>query len=116
MYPLQLLIGLLEPLGRFDWPEQNKGSKGGAVVRVLASSHCGHSIPGSDAIRGLSLKLGSPVFSSPQKPTNAKSTSIRHDNGRQRTIWCKCCHEIVMYFLLFPLFLAVIDLNGNRPI
>ena len=106
---------LLEPLRRFDWPEQNKGSKGGAVVRVLASSHCSHSIPGSDAVRGLSLKLGTPVFSSPQKSTSAKSTSIRHDSDGQRTIWCKCCH-FVMYFLLFPLFLAVIDLNGNRPI
>ena len=53
------------------------GSEGGAVVRALASHHCGPgSNPGVDAIRGLSLLLarsfaprgvsaGSPVFPSP---------------------------------------------------
>ena len=56
-------------------------SKGGAVMRAIASHQCG---PGSncgvDTIRGLSLLLalclaprgfspGTPVFPSPQKPT-----------------------------------------------
>ena len=55
-----------------------KGSKGGAVVRALASHQCGPgSNPGVDAICGLSLLLvlslaprgfspGTPVFPSPQ--------------------------------------------------
>ena len=64
------------------------GSKGGAVVRALASHQCGPgSNPGIDAICGLSLLLvlslaprgfspGTLVFSSPQKPTFSNSDSI----------------------------------------
>ena len=63
-------------------------SKGGAVVRALASHQCGPgSNPGVDAICGLSLLLvlsfaprgfspGTPVFPSPQKPTLPNSNSI----------------------------------------
>ena len=63
-------------------------SKGGAVVRALASHQCGPgSNPGVDAICGLSLLLvlslaprgfspGTPVFPSPQKPTLSNSNSI----------------------------------------
>ena len=66
----------------------SKGSKGGAVVRALASHQCGPgSNPGVDAICGLSLLLvlsfspggfspGTPVFPSTQKPTPPNSESI----------------------------------------
>ena len=65
------------------------GSRDGAVVKTLASHQCGPgSIPGLDVIGGLSLLLvlysalrdfspGTPVFSSPQKPTFPNSNSIR---------------------------------------
>ena len=61
-----------------------RGSKGGAVVRALASHQCGPgSTPGVDAICGLSLLLvlslaprgffpGTPVFPSPQKPNSIR--------------------------------------------
>ena len=64
------------------------GSKGGAVVRALASHQCGlGSNPDVDAICGLSLLLvlslaprgfspGTLVFPSPQKPTLSNSNSI----------------------------------------
>ena len=63
-------------------------SRVGAVVRALASHQCGlGSIPGPGVICGLSLFLalflaprgfspGTPVFSSPQKPTILNSSSI----------------------------------------
>ena len=66
------------------------GSKGGAVVRALASHQCGPgSNPGVDAMCGLSLLLvlslaprrfspGTPVFPSPQKPTFPNSNLIRN--------------------------------------
>ena len=58
-----------------------KESRGGTVVRVIASHQCGlGSIPGLGVICGLSLllvlilalrdfSLGSPIFPSPQKPS-----------------------------------------------
>ena len=64
--------------------------RGSAVVRALASHHCGPgSNPGVDAICGLSLLLvlsfaprgfspGTMVFPSPQKPTFPNSNSIRN--------------------------------------
>ena len=70
-----------------DWLS-SQGSKGGAVVRALASHQCGPgSNPGVDAICGLSLLLvlslvsrgfspGTPVFPSPQKPTFPNSNLI----------------------------------------
>ena len=71
-------------------PEESArvGSKGGAVLRALASHQCGPgSTPGVDAICGLSLLLvlspapsgfspGTPVFPSPQKPTFPNFNSI----------------------------------------
>ena len=66
----------------------NRGARDGAVVRALASHQCGlGSNPGVDAICGLSLFLvlsfaprgfspGTPVFTSPQKPTLPNSNSI----------------------------------------
>ena len=66
-----------------------KGSKGGAVVRALASYQCGPgSNPGVNVICRLSLLLvlsfaptgfssgTPPVFPSPQKPTLPNSNSI----------------------------------------
>ena len=77
-----------------------RGSKGGAVMRALASHQC---CPGSnpcvDAICGLSLLLvlsfaprgfspGTPVFSSPQKPTFSNSNSIWNARTRlNEFIW-----------------------------
>ena len=64
------------------------GSRDGAVVRALASHQCGPgSIPGLGVICGLSSLLvlvlaprvfspGTPVISSPQKPTLLNSNSI----------------------------------------
>ena len=64
------------------------GSRGGAVVRALASHQCGPvSIPGVDAISGLRSVVGSrpcsdglnspdtPVFLPPQKPAFPNSNS-----------------------------------------
>ena len=65
------------------------GSRDGALVRALASNQCvPGSIPGPGVICGFSLLLvlflaprasfspGTPVFSSPQKPTFSNSNSI----------------------------------------
>ena len=78
-------------LGMCGWdPGTLKGSKGGTVVRALASHQCGPgSTSGVDAICGLSLLLvlsfaprgfspGTPVFPSPQKPTFPNSNSTRN--------------------------------------
>ena len=66
------------------------GSKGGVLVRALASHQCDlGSNPGVDAIFGLSLLLflsfaprgfspGTPVFSSLQKPRFPNCNSIRN--------------------------------------
>ena len=76
------------------------GSKGGAVVRALASHQCG---PGSnlgvDAICGLSLLLvlsfaprgfspGTSVFPSPQKPTFPNSNSTRNQVDEEPLCGC----------------------------
>ena len=75
------------------------GARNDAVVRALASHHCGlSSNPGVDAICGLSLSLvlsfaprgfstGSPVFPFPQKPTFPNSNS---------TTLCMCYLQIVI--------------------
>ena len=58
-------------------PEESArvGSKGGAVLRALASHQCDPgSTPGVDAPRGFSP--GTPVFPSPQKPTLPNFNSI----------------------------------------
>ena len=64
--------------------EKGRGSKGGAVMRALASHQFGPGLyPGADAICGLSLLLvlslapkgfsqGTPVFPSPQKTNTSK--------------------------------------------
>ena len=81
-------------------------SKGGAVVRALASPQCGTgSNPSVDAICGLSLllvlslaprgfSLGTLVFLSLQNPTFPKS-------GRGRTTTWICYLQIVIHLCLF---------------
>ena len=81
-------------------PGTTLGSKGGKVVRALASHQCGSgSNPGVDAICGLSLLLvvslaprgfspGTTVFPSPQKPTFPNSTLTR--NKVDEELLCGC--------------------------
>ena len=75
--------------------DSHKGSKGGTVVRALASHPSGPCLnPGADTICGLRLLLGlsltprgfspdTPVFPSPQKPTLPNSNCI----WNARTRW-----------------------------
>ena len=94
-------------------PGTLKGSKGGAVVRALASHQCGPgSTPGVDAICGLSLLLvlslaprgfspGSLVFPSPQKPTFPNSNSTRNQVDEEPLCECATCESLLIYFILF---------------
>ena len=91
------------------------GSKGGAVVRALASHQCGPgSNPGVDAICGLSLLLvlslaprgfspGTPVFPSPQKPTFSNSNSTRNQVDEEPLCGCATCKSLFIYLFLFYL-------------
>ena len=77
-----------------------KGSKGGAVVRALASHQCGPGLIRSvDAICGLRLLLvlyfvprgfspGTPVFPSPQKSTFPNSNSTRNQVEEEPLCGC----------------------------
>ena len=101
-----------------EWLASLPGSKGGAVVRALASPHCGpRSNPGVDAMCGLSLWLvlclaprgfspGTPVFPSPQKPTLPNSNSIRNARTRlNEFIWTLKCFvgkKAIYNFFFFP--------------
>ena len=93
-------------------------SKGGAVVRALASHQCGPgSNSGVDALCGLSLLLvlslpprgfspGTPVFPSPQKPTLPNSNSIWNARTRlNEFIWTLKCFvgkkAIYIFFFFF---------------
>ena len=90
------------------------GSKGGAVVRALASRRSGAgSNPGVDAICGLSLLLflslaprgfspRTPVFPSPQKPTFPNSNSTRNQVDEEPLCGCATCKSLFIY--LFYLF------------
>ena len=93
----------------------NLGSKGGAVVRALASHQCGPgSNPGVDAICGLSLllvlslalrgfSLGTPVFPFPQKPTfpNSNSTNQVDEEPLCGYATCKSLFILFIYFYLY---------------
>ena len=93
----------------------NLGSKGGAVVRALASHQCGPgSNPGVDAICGLSLLLvlslaprgfspGTPVFPSPQKPTFPNSNSTSNQVDEEPLCGCTTCKLLFIY--LFFIYL-----------
>ena len=99
------------------WPSAevrlNKGSKGGAVVRALASHQCSPgSTPGVDAICGLSLLFvlslalrgfspGTPVFPSPQKPTFPNSNSTRNQVDEEPLCGCATCKSLFIYLLIF---------------
>ena len=92
---------------------ETHGSKGGTVVRALASHHCGPgSNPGVDAICGLSLLLvlslvprgfspGTPVFPSPQKPTFPNSNSTRNQVDEEPLCGCATCKSLFNYFIYF---------------
>ena len=80
------------------------GSKGGAVVRALASHQCGlGSNPGIDTICGLSLLLVlslapkgfspvTPVFPSPQQPTFPNLNSTRNQVDEEPLCGCAAYH------------------------
>ena len=88
------------------------GSKGGTVVRVLASHQCGPgSNPGVDGIRGLSLLLvlslalrgfspGTPVFPSPQKPTFPNSNSTRNQVDEEPLCGRATCKSLFIYLFI----------------
>ena len=89
--------------------EDRVGSKGGVVVRALASHQCGPgSNPGVDAICGLSLLLvlsfaprgfspGTPVFPSPQKPTFPNSNSTRNQVDELELLCgCATCNSLLL--------------------
>ena len=90
-----------------------EGSKGGAVVRALASHQCGPgSTPGIDAIIcGLSLLLvlslaprgfspGTPVFPSPQKPTFPNSNSTRNQVDEEPLCGCVTYKSLFIFYLV----------------
>ena len=86
------------------------GSKGGAVVRALASHQCGPgSNPGVDAICWLSLLMvlsvslrdfspGTSVFPSPQKPTFPNSISTRNQVDEEPLYGCATSKSLYIYY------------------
>ena len=91
----------------------NLGSKGGAVVRALATHQCG---PGSnlgfDAICWLILWLvlslaprgfspGTPVFPSPQKTTFPNSNSIRNHVDQESLYGCATSKSLFIYLFIY---------------
>ena len=93
-----------------------QGSKGGAMVRALASHQCGRgSNPGVGAICGLSLLLvlslaprgfspGTPVFPSPQKPTFPNSNSTRNQVDEEPLCGCATCCLFIYFIYLQDVF------------
>ena len=95
--------------------ESHEDSKGGTVVRALASHQCGPgSNPGVNAICGSCLLLvfpltsrsfspGTSVFSSPQKTTLPNSNSIwnarTHFNKFLKTQKCSVGKQITIFFV-----------------
>ena len=94
-------------------PPPSSGSKGGAVVRALASHQCGPgSNPGVDGTCGLSLLLvlslaprgfspSTPVFPSPQKPTFPNSNSTRNQVNEEPLCGCATCKSLFIYLFNF---------------
>ena len=90
-------------------------SKGGAVVRALASHQCDPvSTPGVNAICGLSLFLvlslalrgfspGTPVFPSSQKPTFPNSNSTRNQVDEEPLCGCATCKSLFIIYLIYLL-------------
>ena len=93
-----------------------EGSKGGAVVRALASHQCGPgSNPGVDAICGFSLLLvlslaprgfspGTLFFPSPQKPTFPNSNSTRNQVDEEPLCGCATCKSSFFYLFIYLIF------------
>ena len=94
-----------------------RGARDGAVVRALASHQCGPgSIPGVDAICGLSLLLvlslaprgfspSAPVFPSNQK-TNTSKFQFDQESGRDEEPLCGCATSkslFIIYFIIYYL-------------
>ena len=89
------------------------GARNGAVVRALASHHCGPgSNPGVDAICGLSLLLvlsfaprpfspSTPVFPSPQKPTFPNSNLTINQVHEELLYGCATSNSVFIYLYLF---------------
>ena len=88
-----------------------RGARDGPVVRALASHQCGPgSNPGVDAICGLGLLLvlsfaprgfspGTPVFSSPKKPTFPSSHSTRNQVEEEPLCGCATSKSLFSYFI-----------------
>ena len=102
------------------------GSKGGAVVRALASHQCGRgSNPGVDTICGLSLLLvlslaprgfspSTPVFTSPQKPTFPNSNSTRNQVDEEPLCGCTTCKSLFIYLFIYRLLIyAAANIQQN---
>ena len=95
------------------------GSKGGTMVRALASQQCGPgSTRGVDAICGLSLLLvlslapsgfspGSSVFPSPQKPTFPDSNSTGNQVDEEPLCGCAICESLFIYLFIYLLTFSV---------
>ena len=86
-------------------------SRGGTVVRALASHQCGPgSNPSVEAICGLSLLVlslaqrdfspGTPVFPIPQKPTFPNCNSIRNQVDEEPLCGCATCKSLLLLFSL----------------
>ena len=100
--------------------EKVLGSKGGAMVRALASHQCGPgSNPRVDAICGLSLLLvlslaprsfspGIPVFPSPQKPTFSNSNSTRNQVDEEPLCGCATCKSLYLLFIYLTVLVKLI--------
>ena len=102
-----------------DGGAANGAVRDGAVVRALASHQCGPgSNPGVDAICGLSLLLvfslaargfspGTPVFSSPQKPT-FPNFQLDQESGRRRTTLWMCYRQIIIIIIIIIIIVIVV--------
>ena len=95
--------------------DRGRGSKGGTVVRALASHQCGPgSTPGVNTIIWVSISLllvlslaprgfspGTLVFSSPQKQTFPNSKSTRNQVDEEPLCGCATCKLLFILFILF---------------
>ena len=111
--------------GQYRWHiAYSLRSKGGAVVRALASHQCGPgSNPSVDTICGLSLVLvlslaprgffpGTPVFPSLQKPTFPNSNSTRNQVDEEPLCGCTTCKSLFILFL-FSYFFTHKNVSGK---
>ena len=102
--------------GPIQKPSLFSGSKGGAVVRALASHQFGPgSNPSVNTICGLSLflvlslaprgfSLGTPVFPSPQKLTVPNSNSTRNQVDKEPLRGCAACKSLFIIYFIYLFF------------